>query len=156
MPPGDVVQAFEQLAAECVTHGNIEQPITSYFEDTYIGARRGAVRKNPLFPIAMWNVCDRMAGGLPRTNNSLEGWHRGFSSTISSSQPDIYKLVRALRREEATARVTMAHIEAGLAPPRPKLQYRRIENNLTTIFNDYPNRNRLDYLRGISYNLHEH
>ena len=40
--------------------------------------RSTTVRKVPVFPIKMWSVYQRLLDGLPRTNNSLESWHKQF------------------------------------------------------------------------------
>ena len=38
-------------------------------------------------------TCDHaIADGLPRTNNSVQGWHHVFQSSVSSHHPNIYKL----------------------------------------------------------------
>ena len=56
-----------------------------YFEDTFIGrpTRRNG-RRAPQFPISLWNVHDRVEEGLPRTNNTVEGWHRSFQSNVGA------------------------------------------------------------------------
>jgi len=48
--------------------------VVNYFEDIFIGRpdRRG-LRKQPMFPIKLWNVFDRVPELLPRTNNCVEG-----------------------------------------------------------------------------------
>lgn len=49
-------------------------PVVNYFEDNFIGRpdRRGN-RRNPLFPLTLWNINQRVVEALPRTNNSVEG-----------------------------------------------------------------------------------
>jgi hypothetical protein len=48
--------------------------LVAYFEDTYIGRIvRNNQRKNPLFPIKIWNCCEMIEDNLPKTNNSVEG-----------------------------------------------------------------------------------
>ena len=47
--------------------------------DTHIGRfRRNAPRRALLFPIELWNMYHRTDAELPRSNNSVEGWHRSF------------------------------------------------------------------------------
>ena len=53
------------------------QPITDYFEDTYIGRQQRRGRRHPPpFAHGMWSVHNRVEQGLPCTNNHVEGWHR--------------------------------------------------------------------------------
>jgi hypothetical protein len=35
-----------------------------------------------MFPIALWNVYDRVKHDLPRTNNAVEAWHNQFQVSI--------------------------------------------------------------------------
>lgn len=75
VPPTDVASAFEDLVDDCPQQ---LQPITDYWEDVYIGRRRRRSRNRPLFAVDLWNVLDRLNDNLPRTNNSVEAWHRAF------------------------------------------------------------------------------
>ena len=43
-----------------------------YFEATWIGVVQRGKRRNPPFPIDLWNVKVRVVDDLPRTNNSVE------------------------------------------------------------------------------------
>ncbi|KAG7172063.1 hypothetical protein Hamer_G001048 [Homarus americanus] len=61
IPQDEVVDAFETLQETIPPEAD---PVIEYFEDTYIGRR---------FPVSMWNIYDRVAEDLPRSNNSLEG-----------------------------------------------------------------------------------
>ena len=76
VPIQDVVAAFESLVedipAELIS-------LIDYFEDTWIGRLdRRDQRRNPLFPIRLWSIYDRVVQGLPTTNNSVEAWHLAF------------------------------------------------------------------------------
>lgn len=64
----------------------------SYFEATWIGGvQRG--RRKPLFEVTMWNNLERTQHDLPRTTNSLEGWHRAFDRRMGVTHPSICRLV---------------------------------------------------------------
>ena len=82
MPVDDIVESFEHLADSMPDEA---QPITDYFEDTYIGGlqRRGR-RRQPPFAHDMWSVHNRVEEGLPRTNNHIEGWHRRMQSNVGA------------------------------------------------------------------------
>ena len=150
VPLADVIDSFDTIVNNC---GVQEQPILDYFEHTYIGTVRARIRQNPMFAIDFWNLFDRV-GELPRTNNAVEGWHNAFSQSFPARNPDIWTIIRAIKKEEALVRMAMGQIAAGVDPPLQKRVYRRINENLFTVVGDYHNRQRLDYLRGISYNLY--
>jgi len=67
--------------------------VYDYWEDNYIGRLRRRRRAAPTFPIALWNMRSRVTDGLPRTNNSVEGWHHAFQSSFACHHPNIYKLI---------------------------------------------------------------
>ena len=124
------------------------------FKDIYMReSRRAGIRQPPMFNHAFWNVWDRMENDLPRTNNALEGWHNAFNQSIGHAHPNIWSFIDILKKENALASGTIAQIEAGRPAPPQKRVYRRVNENLRTIFNDYANRDVIEYLRGISYNL---
>jgi hypothetical protein len=75
--------------------------LLAYFEDTDIGRIvRNNQRKNPLFPIKIWNCCEMIEDNLPKTNNSVEGWRRSFAELIAVIHPKIWKFLNCLRTEQ--------------------------------------------------------
>ena len=59
--------------------------LLEYSEDTYVGRpqrRRASGRKNPPFPITLWNVKDKWTGGFGRTSNKINGWHNKISKFV--------------------------------------------------------------------------
>jgi len=93
------VEELQETAIALDTSGWME--VYDYFEDTYIGrsGRRGQ-RRSPYLSKSMWNVKKRTLEGIPRTNNRLEGWHRGIQSMVDSLHPSLFRLLKGLQREE--------------------------------------------------------
>ena len=91
IPVVDVIAAFNKLTDDIPDDDDLE-PLYNYFEDSWIGrpARRGGGRRNRAFPIDVWSIHDRITEGLPRTNNSVEGWHHAFQRTVGINHPTIY------------------------------------------------------------------
>ena len=58
-------------------NGDVDD-LLDYIEDNYIGRFSNAPRLPPLFPINLWNMFNR-TDELPRTNNSVDGWHRSYN-----------------------------------------------------------------------------
>ena len=100
VPPHDVIDAFDEVADLIrLQYQAVADDVLEYFEDTYIGRfRRNAPRRPPLFPIDLWNMFNRTDEELPRTNNSIEGWHRGFQSNVSSCHPTFWKFLEVLQK----------------------------------------------------------
>jgi hypothetical protein len=86
VPVGSVIDSYETLLE---THA----PVSAT-------SNRRNVRRQPLFGLDVWNVYNRVDESLPRTNNSVEAWHRGFQSSLSSSRPSLWKLTEQLKKEE--------------------------------------------------------
>ena len=73
LPPNDVIHIFEELVDHLrnAYNGDADN-LLEYFEDTYIGRyRRNAPRRQPTFPIQLWNMFHRTENELHRTNNSV-------------------------------------------------------------------------------------
>ena len=78
--PNHVIQSFDVLA-QLIRNAFRQDAddILDYFEDNYIGRfLHNAPRREPLFPIEIWNMFNRADEEFPRTNNAVEGWHKGF------------------------------------------------------------------------------
>jgi len=103
-PLSDIVRSFEELIDSPFFQQNEEvlRDIVNYFEDTWIGRpnRRGG-RAEPLFPHALWNCVEAVHADLPKTNNAVEGWHRGFSELLGSNHPSIWKFISAFKKSRA-------------------------------------------------------
>lgn len=156
VPQNKVIKDYEKLLDSEYFSENKEllMPIIDYFEGTWIGRlhRRGQ-RKDPIIPISVWNCYDLVAADLPRTNNSVEGWHNCFSSTLNSSKhPSIWRFIHALQKEESINTLKIQQYVAGQEPPSKKI-YKNKSENLKKICADYNNRTTVDYLRGVAYNF---
>ena len=99
-----------------------------YFRDTYVGQRlmtRGqqSTILPAQFPPSTWNLYDRVKNDLPRTNNSLEGFHSAFAKDMVA-HPDLYKLAdkyRKLQHKKLHDRIQ--HSDPEGRPPASRKQY---------------------------------
>ena len=151
VPECDVVKAFETLC-EILPHETYM--LQDYFEDTFLGRPcRGGRRREPVFPMHLWNMYNRTKEELPRTNNSLEGWHRGFLYSVGCCHPNIWKFLKCLQKEQALQHVHMTQYSAGFDKQQSRKKYLDVSKRIITVVNDYANRSTIEYLRGIAYNL---
>ena len=86
VPADDVPDAFEALSKILPPES---RPVADYFEDAYFGRPQRRGRRQPTSAIAMWNMYSRSEDKLPKTSNSVKGWHRSFQSNVGSSHPTI-------------------------------------------------------------------
>ena len=136
------------------THALPLEYILEYFEDTYIGRhRRNAPRRTAMFPVVLWYMFHRTDEELPRTNNSVEGWHRSFQAHVSSSHPIFWKFLQVLQNEENYIRVKIIQNEVGHPAEPQRRRYLDCNRRILAIVDDFPNRETLLYLRSIAHNL---
>ncbi|XP_076373351.1 uncharacterized protein LOC143258255 [Tachypleus tridentatus] len=96
VPVDGVVASFETLIANNDFHrvvGERAPDLVDYFENTWIDRphrQRAVGRKNPPFPIRLWNVRGRTIQGLGRTNNIIEGWHHKMNKLEGIRAPNLF------------------------------------------------------------------
>lgn len=150
LPEDGVADAFDILTE---TYPVSLHPLTNYFEDIYIGRAGRRNRRAPSFPISMWSMEDRVHGGLPRTNNSVEAWHLAFQSTVQCAHPTIWTIIQAIIKENGLQEYVLAQTVAGNRPLQKKTKYARINKSILTLIEQRETIPMLDFLRGVSYNL---
>ncbi|KAL3854324.1 hypothetical protein ACJMK2_013598 [Sinanodonta woodiana] len=102
----------------------------------------------------MWNVHDRVNENLPRTNNSVEAWHRAFQQTADCHHPSIFKLINHFRLEQDHVEIKMErHLSGVIQPQASKNKYVQLNRRLQALLPTYDNANVIVYLRGIANNL---
>ena len=142
IPSENVADAFEELQ-ENMAHG--AAPITDYFEDVYIGRVRHNKRAATRFPINVRNMHQRVVDFLPRTINSLDGWHSHLQASITSCYLNIWTFPQILKKEQALTDVIISQILSGHPHPSRKRRCQDLSERIATIVKDYENREALDF-----------
>ena len=153
VPVPDVAHAFDELC-KCVDES--VQPLAKYYGTTYVGRRRrgrGHSRAAPLYPIETWNCYERTLRGDPRTNNYAEAGHRQLQAAFTSQHPTIWRFIKALRQAQKMRDVEYGEAERGHERPSKRKKYERASDRILRIVADYEERDLLEYLRAIAYNI---
>jgi len=155
VPEEDVVGAFESLVADefFTINETLLKNFLKYFELNYIGQFHLNRRREPLYDISDWNCYNSVKNGIAKTNNSVEGWHRKFSTLVGADHPSIWKFIDTLKAEQSMNEKEFNQYIAGMDPPTSRKTYRDIAKRINKIVEDYENREIMDYLRGIAYNF---
>ena len=104
-----------------------------YFQDTYIGQRiNGAIELPGLFPYRIWNMYHRVQQDLPRTNNSIEGWHNGFARFLPD-HPSLPVLAAKYKKEQHKLAINREHHVQGRKLPRGRVKYRNLNERLKSL-----------------------
>ena len=98
---------------------------------------------------------DRALSGQPRSNNSVEGWHRAFNATVAEAHPSPFALIDNFHAENRHSEATISKIETGRNVLNSKKKYDIVTQNMKTLAENYDPNNRLAYLRGVSYNIQD-
>ena len=153
VPLARVVDVFEELVVSLDPHvDDLLTDFLAYFETTWIGIVEGGHRRRPRYAIVLWNVHDRVVDDLPRTNNSLEGWHRAFDQRLRITHPTICRLVIQLRKEQASSELLIEQIAAGIPLAHPKMM-KHVNLRLKRIVRDIALYDNIVFLGAIAHNL---
>ena len=66
---------------------------------------------------------------------------------------DLWRLIRALRKEEALACTRIIQCENG-QDEQKKQKYRKIDDKIANLVANYKSENVMEFLKGIASNLH--
>lgn len=156
VPPPDVIDAFDTL---CDDDDDLPQHLISYFELHYVGGQRGRWSNRrgvaPTYQLEVWNLYDRILNKVPVTNNCVEGYHNALQSSITNTHPNpnLWKLIDGLKKEECLGKKKMMDLERGDRPHR-KNKYKDIHKSICITVRSYATGQVMSYLRTISMNMH--
>ena len=77
--------------------------------------------------------------------NAVEGIHSALRSSITCKQPNIWKLIAALKKEEELQQTKRIHVSRGDVPARKKI-YKSIDRQLKTLVNTYDNMQQQNFI----------
>ncbi|XP_076061593.1 uncharacterized protein LOC143037341 [Oratosquilla oratoria] len=154
VPVTDVTDTFTEFVSSLDEETDeILSGFLGYFEATWIGVFQRGRRRRPLFDIRMWNTFERTSLGLPRTTNSLEGWHRAFEQRMAVTHPSVRRLVTKIRKEQSDWELTIEMLNSGVALRSSKKKYQILNTRLGSIIEKYESYEKVDFLRAIAHNL---
>ncbi|XP_076036661.1 uncharacterized protein LOC143022389 [Oratosquilla oratoria] len=152
-PIATVTDAFE-LLCDNNTFLHAAQEVVDYFEDTWIGRpNRRNGRRPPLFRHDMWNMYSRVLDDLPKTNNSLEGWHRRFETEVGVHHPNIWRFIKCLQKEQGFNEVQTEQYVGEIEPEPPRKRYLDAAKRIKRLIQAFDPNNTIDYIREIAHNL---
>ena len=105
------------------------------------------------FNIEMWNVNGRINDDLPKTNNSIEGWHNAFNKRVGITHPTPRKLFLKIRNEMSDFELLVEQHRLGMIMPQPAKRYRDSSDRIRGIVNNFDFSVILLFLRTIVHNI---
>lgn len=154
VPPSDVHELFDELV-NFLNDENEELlcDFLVYFESTWLGIVQRGRRRRPIFDVDVWSVHTRVHDNLPRTNNSLEGWHQAFKNRLNVTHPTMPKLLKVIRSEQASNEMLIEQASIGIDISRPNKKYDAINDRIKTICRSYNKEEGLAFLRSLAHNF---
>lgn len=157
LPPDDIPAAFEELRTNMPAEAN---GIMEWFQDYYIYGRvrrtlrnGSVVRHAPLFSPLIWSVTDNIEYAFPRTQNSVEAWHRRWETLVGNAHIGVFKIINEIQKEQNQVQLNIESILRGAPRPLQRKKDREHESRIQRIYNDRNNRTLMEFLRGIAHNL---
>lgn len=142
-----------QFALEVVSESFSPEmkPLVEYWESTYVGRRIHNLR--PRFDISIWNMFERLATDLPKSNNSVEAWHNAFAKTIQCHHPHLARFVTHLKKEQSTSEQYITRYRSGFRKEEyNNSKYVQLRNRLRVLTAEYSFANVEQHLRGAARN----
>lgn len=112
LKPDEIEDAFEELEDSMPDTIKVNDFLT-FFKKNYIINQIGRRRKAAVYPPSFWSVTDLVDKELPRTQNSVEAWHRRFKSNIGGAHPGVLTLIESLREESHYQLNLIDRVERG-------------------------------------------
>ena len=152
VPVRDLDMAFTSLTQFLPA---VFQLMLDWLEDNYLGRLvANNQRRQPSFPIRMWNVNDRVQQHIGRTNNFAEAAHRWIQQELQTDHRVVWKFIGDLKKVQKSRDVFREHLIAGNEPPKKLQRYIQCDQRIERMVTNYGNyANVLDFLRGIGHNF---
>ena len=106
-----------------------------------------------MFTPKLWSAYEGVLNDEPRTTNMLEGWHRRFSTLASRHHPNIYDFIGCLRSDQARTETVLSKSLMGESPSGMRKSEKAKTQRLKNIVEKFDERESLEYLKGITYNI---
>ncbi|KAK8373303.1 hypothetical protein O3P69_007875 [Scylla paramamosain] len=141
---------FEELVLTLPQEPEVEE-VVAYFESNYIrGMQIGGRRRDPRFPIKLWNHFEDAEECAPKTTNCCEGFHNALKSVYMCAHPTMWKFLKGIARDIAVQR--LVHQNALVhRRDAPTNKYIKLAQRLATKIKMYRAEvDKLLYLRAVA------
>ena len=96
----------------------------------------------------------RIPGNIPRSNNSVKGWHRAFATSVSISHPTVIKLAeKIILREQSKFEIDIAQILQGHELKSKNGHYGKLDECIQHLATSYKTSQLDQYFKNISVNI---
>lgn len=94
--------------------------------------------------------------GLPRTNNSIEGWHNSINNLFSCQHPKIFTFLDKIIKEQNDQDMKIIQAKAGDKGRKKHIKYERNDQRILTLIESYEKETEhgyYHYLYALAYSI---
>ena len=154
LPYNKILAAFDELKSNIPPDMPPEvNELMDWFEVYYIREkiicilRNGnVVRSNSLFSPSLWSITENIEYTFPRTQNSVETWHRRWEILVGRAHVGLFKIIKELQNEQHQIESNIESIFRGVPRSKQRKHDREHESRVQMVYNDQENRPVLDFL----------
>lgn len=147
VPLEDLDEAFK-IIFEKVEFPEECSKVIEYFEKNWMGIGR----RKPSFSPDVWSCHLNVLNKLPRTNNSVEGWHKGFNELLAA-HPIVWSFLDAIKNEQSKNELIYNQIISGSLQSYKLKKYKNIDDKIERLVCSYKKENLIAFLKGITCNF---
>lgn len=125
--------------------------VAIFLKTNYISG--GGSKRKPRYEPSFWSVEDSIKNAFPRTQNSVEAWHRRLKVIVGKHNSGLYKIIEHLGKELIICKNSVTQIKAGHKFPK-KLQNIKKYKNIKRVIRNRCSSSKMEYLKNIAYNIH--
>lgn len=155
VPPQDVVKYYAQLKPLFDADA---KKIGSWFETNYLTGDLAKKRNKsskpaaPMYSPDFWSVIDTQTENFPRTQNSVEAWHRRLKVVIGKPHIGVYLMISELSKELIIAKTRIEKMKAGIIIPK-KRKLEEKNKKIANVMKERINVDPISYLKNIAHNI---
>lgn len=146
--PEEEVSAYYTELYNCIENAEV-QKLCKWFRTNYICGVNGAT---PKYVSNFWSISDAVSHNLPRTQNSVEAWHRRLKVIVGKKHAGVYEITAHLGKELLMSMNTVQQLKDGRIVKKKKSLV--IKNKkIKKIIKMRPNIEKVDFLMRIARNI---
>ncbi|XP_048488972.1 uncharacterized protein LOC125491334 [Plutella xylostella] len=160
LPPDEIPGAFEMLKTEVLPEE--AESVVFWFEQYYVlgkvktqqnGTTITFTRSSPLFPPQLWSIHQLNELGLPRTQNSVEAWHRRWNSLLANCRLGVYGTISMLRKEQMVTNHAIEKAQAAVDRTPPRKKGKKLSTSISKICQNRSNMEVITFLRSLANHI---
>ena len=145
VPAEKIPQYFHELNKTLDEDGS---KISSWFRKNYID---GNNKNGPKYKPEFWSISEAIKLNMPRTQNSLEAWHRRLKVVVGRSHLGFYHMISELSKEFIYVKTKISQMRAGQVT---SIKKKNLEKNkrIKRILRNSETLDEIDFLKNIAIN----